>query len=362
MRFGIVAPASPEAPGNAAMAEELGFESVWLFDSHMVYADVYVTLALCAARTKRMIVGPGVAVAPSRIAPITASAIATLNQLYPGRVALALGTGNTGRRTMGLPPMSFRAFAKYARVVKGLLHGETVAYSEGELTRDIRFIHPNHGIVNLDGPVPMHLAGFGPKAIELAGEIGDGYVTIFSPPADVAAARALLDKGAARAGRDLTADGFETICHETIYVTKQGERADSDEAKQAVGPSVLVTLRYWFHAGSMGVDASGKALDVPAPIAPALEKYAAWLKKNDIDPDRDFARYYEGYFLRPPLEQLQLLDRGIIEALTTTGPAEYCLERVREFEKAGATEVAIVLGGNRTEMMKRFARGVIERW
>src|SRR5436309_1949089 len=147
MRFGIVSPATPEMPLWSAMAEELGFESTWLFDSHMVYPDVYVTLALCAERTKRMIVGPGIAVAPSRIAPVTAHSIATLNQYYPGRAVLGLGTGNTGRRTMGFPPMNARDFRDYVRTVKGLLHGETVEYREGDVVRQIRFVHPDQGVV-----------------------------------------------------------------------------------------------------------------------------------------------------------------------------------------------------------------------
>ena len=104
MRFGIVAPATPDLIPHCETAEALGFEAAWLFDSHMVYADVYVMMALCAQRTRQMCFGTGIAVAPSRIAPITAHSIATLNQLYPGRVVLGVGTGNTGRRTMGFAP------------------------------------------------------------------------------------------------------------------------------------------------------------------------------------------------------------------------------------------------------------------
>src|SRR6516165_862800 len=126
MRFGIVSPAIPGLVAKCETAEALGFDQAWLFDSHMVYADVYVIMALCAERTRRMCFGTGIAVAPSRIAPITAHSIATLNQLYPGRVALGLGTGNTGRRTMGFPPMKAREFRDYVRTVKGLLRGETV--------------------------------------------------------------------------------------------------------------------------------------------------------------------------------------------------------------------------------------------
>jgi len=66
MRFGIVAPATPDLIVHCETAEALGFEAAWLFDSHMVYSDVYVIIALCAQRTRRMAFGTGIAVAPSR--------------------------------------------------------------------------------------------------------------------------------------------------------------------------------------------------------------------------------------------------------------------------------------------------------
>src|SRR5688572_7207142 len=113
MQFGIVHPATFEMPAWCEAAEDLGFDAAWLFDSHMVYADVYVLMALCGQRTRRMTLGTGIAVAPSRIAPVTAHSIATLNQMFPGRVALGIGTGNTGRRTMGMPPMKLREFRDY---------------------------------------------------------------------------------------------------------------------------------------------------------------------------------------------------------------------------------------------------------
>src|SRR6516164_1289320 len=177
MRFGIVSPAIPGLVAQCETAEALGFDQAWLFDSHMVYADVYVIMALCAERTRRMCFGTGIAVAPSRIAPITAHSIATLNQLYPGRVALGLGTGNTGRRTMGFPPMKAREFRDYVRTVKGLLRGKTVEHREGDIARPIRLLHPGQGIVNLDGPIPVYVAAFGRQVMRMAGEFGDGFIS-----------------------------------------------------------------------------------------------------------------------------------------------------------------------------------------
>jgi 5,10-methylenetetrahydromethanopterin reductase len=218
MRFGIVAPPTPDLMTECETAEALGFEAAWLFDSHLVYSDVYVIMALCAQRTRRMSFGTGIAVASSRIAPVTAHTIATLNQLYPGRVVLGLGTGNTGRRTMGFAPMKARAFRDYVRTLKGLLRGETVAYREGDVMRPIRFLHPDQGIVNLDGPIPIYISAFGPQTLRMAGELGDGFITIWGSPDSIRAARAVLNDGAQRAGGDLAAEGFRIILFHNVYV------------------------------------------------------------------------------------------------------------------------------------------------
>ncbi|MGA8058644.1 MAG: LLM class flavin-dependent oxidoreductase, partial [Candidatus Binataceae bacterium] len=95
MDFGCVFFASPEAYKDAALAERLGFSHGWLYDSQMLGSDVYAALALCAVNTRRLIIGPGVTNPLSRIAPVTACAIATINALAPGRVVLGIGTGNT---------------------------------------------------------------------------------------------------------------------------------------------------------------------------------------------------------------------------------------------------------------------------
>src|SRR5262245_64930381 len=169
MRFGIVSPALPDVPAHAATAEALGFDAGWLFDSHMVYSDVYVIMALCAQQTRRMTFGTGVAVAPTRIAPVTAHSIATLNLLFPGRVELGIGTGNTGRRTMGMPPMGVGAFREYLKVVKGLLRGETVDYREGERVRPIRLMQRDRGMIALAGPRPARVGALGLEGLEVAG-------------------------------------------------------------------------------------------------------------------------------------------------------------------------------------------------
>lgn len=355
MRFGIVAPATPAVIAQCETAEELGFEATWLFDSHMVYSDVYVIMALCAERTRQMSLGTGIAVAPSRIAPVTAHSIATLNQLYPGRVALGLGTGNTGRRTMGFPPMKAREFRDYIRTVKGLLHGETVEYREGDITRQICLLHPDQGIVNLDGPIPVYIAAFGPQVTRMAGELGDGFISFGGSPDDIRAARAALGEGARRSGRDLAAEGFRIILFQIVYVLDPGERAESVAARMTVGPAICSLLRYLIHAGGLGGD-------VPPPVARGLERFRGWMQRHNIDPDRDYARFYEHYFLKLPREHLELLDEELIRAVAIVGEPEECLQRIRALADAGVTDFGLNLGGNAHELMRRFSRAVIAPW
>jgi 5,10-methylenetetrahydromethanopterin reductase len=355
MRFGIVAPATPALIAQCETAEALGFEAAWLFDSHMVYSDVYVIMALCAQRTRQMCFGTGIAVAPSRIAPITAHSIATLNQLYPGRVVLGLGTGNTGRRTMGFAPMKARDFWTYVQTVKGLLRGETVDYREGDVVRPIRFLHPDRGIVNLDGPIPVYVAAFGPQAMRMAGELGDGFITFWGRPDDIQAARAVLTEGAQRVGRDLTAEGFRIILFHNVYVLHPGERADSVAIRMAVGPSICAALLYGIHAGGLGGEA-------PLPLARGIERFRGWMQRHNIDPDRDYIRFYEHYFLKLPQEHLELLDEELIRTIAIVGSPEECLERVRALAQAGVTDFGLVLGGNAHELMRRFCHAVIAPW
>src|SRR5205814_10266543 len=86
------------------LAERLGYDTVWMTDSHLVCRELWVTLAACAVATSRIRLGPGVTVPHSRHVSVTASAIATLHDLAPGRVVICIGQGGSSAQTMGLRP------------------------------------------------------------------------------------------------------------------------------------------------------------------------------------------------------------------------------------------------------------------
>src|SRR4051795_11940735 len=117
---------SMDTPEHVRIAEALGYERAWLYDSPALYPDVWVMLALAAERTERIGLGPAVLV-PNLRHPITnAAAIATLAALAPGRVAVAIGSGFTGRFTLGQRPLPWAYVQSYVEAVRGLLRGEAV--------------------------------------------------------------------------------------------------------------------------------------------------------------------------------------------------------------------------------------------
>jgi alkanesulfonate monooxygenase SsuD/methylene tetrahydromethanopterin reductase-like flavin-dependent oxidoreductase (luciferase family) len=98
-------PPALDTPDHVKLAEDLGYQRAWLYDSPAYLHDVWMTLARAAERTERIGLGPAVLV-PSLRHPMTnAAAIATLAELAPGRVAVAVGSGFTGRHMLGLRPM-----------------------------------------------------------------------------------------------------------------------------------------------------------------------------------------------------------------------------------------------------------------
>jgi 5,10-methylenetetrahydromethanopterin reductase len=203
MKFGLNLPARIDSWKDMTIAEDLGFTSVWFYDSQMLYSDIYATMTLVAEHTKRIKIGTGIAVPSNRIAPVTAHSIATISQLAPGRAMLGIGTGFTGRNMMGLPPVPLADLREHVRICRALLRGEEVQYREGKRQRWIRFMHPNRGYIDLSHPVPIMIAAQGPKAMQLAGEVGDGWM---APISDVSSFRRNFDSvkaAAARAGRNL---------------------------------------------------------------------------------------------------------------------------------------------------------------
>ena len=95
MQFGVCVATKIDDWQMIKFAEELGYDMAWIPDSQMIWSDCYATLALAAQNTSRIRIGTGVAIPGTRIAPVTAHSIASINRIAPGRVFLGIGTGHT---------------------------------------------------------------------------------------------------------------------------------------------------------------------------------------------------------------------------------------------------------------------------
>src|SRR5436853_6780324 len=140
MDLGLYVDAHPRLGPIARAAEGAGFRRLWVYDSPLVFGDVYIACANALEATERIEVGPGVTYPDARPAHATAQALATLSKIAPGRVVCGLGRGNSARHSFGARPATLDELFDYATAVSGLLAGQSADYHGNP----IRFIHP-HG-------------------------------------------------------------------------------------------------------------------------------------------------------------------------------------------------------------------------
>ena len=117
-------PPGPRTVEYALLAEELGFRAVWCPEIPAFGHDIWVTIARIAEKTKRIKFGPSVLIPSYRHPMAQASAIATLEQIAPGRLMVGFGTGFTGRAGMGKKPLSLASMRMHIAQVKALLRGD----------------------------------------------------------------------------------------------------------------------------------------------------------------------------------------------------------------------------------------------
>lgn len=355
MEFGIAYPARPDAWKDLVIAEDHGFSHAWFYDSQMIYSDVYVCMALAAEHTRRIKLATGVAIPSNRIEPVTAHSIATINLLAPGRTALGIGTGFTGRNTMGLPPIPLERLREYVAMVRKLLRGEEVIYRDGKRERAIRFLHQEHGYINVKDPVPIHIAADGPKALELVGEIGDGWLTVLSDPERFRQKFDSVKKGAARAGRS-TAELRNAVLTSGC-VLRDGESATSPRVIERMGPFAVVFLHALW-------EASAVASHLPAPLLKLWERYRdEYIAKMKTPADKRYLEVHEGHLIYMKPGEERYVDETLVRTMTLTGRGEEIVARLKALEAAGVKQVAIqVVYPYGREMIEDFSREVIAKY
>jgi 5,10-methylenetetrahydromethanopterin reductase len=204
-------------------AETLGWDAAFQPDSQLRRRDTYVLLAAAAQATERITIGPLLANPVNRHPTVTASSIATIDELAPGRTLLGWGVGDTAVRLAGLRPAHVAELEASTRLLRALLAGESVDVGAA---RPARLPHHRR--------VPVWIAAGGPRTLRMAGGVADGvFVRVGTHPANIGAAVATIRAGAAAAGRDPRSVRLGAVFH-TVLVD-DAERAMTMAKSMAAG-------------------------------------------------------------------------------------------------------------------------------
>ena len=349
MDFGVQLATSAQSWKIAVRAEELGFTHAWFYDTQLLNAEMFVAMGAAAMKTSRIRLGTGVLIPSNRIAPVTASALATLNALAPGRIDFGVGTGFTGRRTMGLKAITLARLEDHVREVLGLLGGHTIGWEAEGNVHKIRFLNPELGLINIADPIPLHVSAFGPRGRKLTAKLGAAWMNSAREAKSAAAALADMQASWKAEGREvehLSATGVGGGC-----VMRDGESADSPRVKALAGPAAAIA----FHAYAESEEL-GSLFPVPPPLQAQFDAYReeVWRKYQPTD-----ARYLENHrghlmFLRP--EEEKFITGAFIRGMTLTATQAELVDQLKAMKAAGYRQFVIhARNGHETEMLEDWA-------
>jgi probable F420-dependent oxidoreductase len=218
MNFGVVLQTNPPAARVielARQAEAYGFSNAWTFDSHLLWEEPFVIYSRILDATHKLTVGPMVTNPATRDWTVTASLFATLNEMYGNRTICGIGRGDSAVRTINGRPVRLADLRACIEVVRALTNGGAAEYKG----TNIRFPW------NPESRLPIWVAGYGPKALKLAGEVGDGFILQLADPEIAAWSIQTVRDAATAAGRD--AEALTMCVAAPAYVT---DGSDADRA------------------------------------------------------------------------------------------------------------------------------------
>ena len=369
MDYGIAIPSYINAWKDVQAAEKAGFTHAWFFDSQLIYSDVWATKALAAENTKKIKLGTLVAIPSNRIVPVTAAAAATINKLAPGRVIVGIGTGYTGRNTMGLPALKMKEFTTYVSQLKDLLAGNDVLFKEGDRDRWIRLIHSkeNSGrddFFNIEDPIPVMVAANGPKGQELVGEISDGWITT-GRSLNVPEGIPIIMESAKRSGNSFDRfGGTYTKPYVTVLtsscVLREGETVSSERVIRNIGPTLVPGVHaMWESSFGPGSNLGMSNSDIAENYNKYITEYGD--KKTPSTPsDRRYLDVHEGHYAYLKEGEEKFVSNDLI-ARTLTGTGKEINEKLDHLESIGVNNVALSVVDSRSaqELIKDFGEKVI---
>lgn len=311
------------------LAEQAGFTYAWFFDSHVLWRECYVSMAMCMEHTTNMRFGPCVTNPGVRDWSVAASLFGTLALQSDGRFDMGLGRGDSSRRVLGKKPETVETMLEFSDAVKRMIRGETVKYSEQYAEVQMPWTNGYE--------MPVWIAAYGPKALAAAGTHADGLIIQLADPwlvkwfTDQA-----VDAGKA-SGRDMS--NFRVMSAAPAWV------GDLNKAREQTR---------WFPAM------------VGNHVADLVERYG---KEGKSVPQRltNYIEGRKGYDYRhhadKDADHLGFITDDIIDSFGILGDVDHHVEKIKELEALGVTQYNIYLMcGDEERIVEEYGKNVLPKF
>jgi 5,10-methylenetetrahydromethanopterin reductase len=305
----------------ARAAEDLGYHRFWIGDSHMIWRELYVLAGAIGVATKKIAIGPGVTHPAVRHPSVTASAIATLNELTEGRAFLGFGVGATGPGNIGMNPHTVAELEQDIVFLKRLLAGETVRIGG----REARCLFPAPD-------VPLYIGTRAPQGMKITCRLADGFVYT-GELNTLKPVRENIRAYTAEAHRPPTAVQF-------IYRMPCAISTDRQQARESV--KGIVARAAFTHLGRL-------------------------YDRGELDDEADrealgrLRQHYDTYHHMGP-EHDHLVREEWVDRFALAGTAGEVREKVNRYLDAGIDELTVVpCGESKQATLQSIARNVIEK-
>jgi probable F420-dependent oxidoreductase len=315
MDFGVVLQTDPPAwrvIELAKQAEQYGFSHVWTFDSHLLWQEPFVIYSQILSATHRVTVGPMVTNPATRDWTVTASLFATLNDMFGNRTVCGIGRGDSAVRVINGSPVTLATLRESIAVIRALANGEQASY-KGSL---LQFPW------SVGSQLPIWVAAYGPKALALAGAVGDGFILQLADPDITAWSIAAVRKAAADAGRD---PSTVTICVAAPAYLTDGSAVQLEHARDQCR---------WFGGmvGNHVADIVARYGEDGAVIPKALSDYIAGREGYDYNEHGKAGNTHTDF-----------VPNEVIDRFCLLGPVEAQVARLNELRELGVDQFALYL-------------------
>ena len=310
MQFGVVLQTNPPAwrvVELARQAENLGFRYVWTFDSHLLWEEPFVIYSQILSATRKVVVGPMVTNPATRDWTVTASLFATLNEMFGNRTVCGIGRGDSAVRVTNGRPTTLAHLRESVHVIRELANGREVDYKGSRL----RFPW------GTESRLDVWVAAYGPKALQLTGEIADGFILQLADPDVTAWTIKEVREAAEGVGRD---PASITICVAAPAYVGDDLAHSRDQCR-------------WF-GGMVG----NHVADIVARYGDSSEVPRALTDYIKGRQDYDYNEHGRAGNVHTTFVPDEIVDRFCL-----LGPAPAHVERLQELKSLGVDQFAIYL-------------------